>query len=56
MPDDDESLWGKGRGYSLERWTWWKKRFGEIAMIPELEDDVKDRAARAASEMETIEG
>ena len=56
MPDNDEWLWGKGRGYSLERWTWWKKRFGEIAMIPELEDDVKDRAARAASEMETIEG
>ena len=52
----DEWLWGKGRGYSLGRWALWKKRFREIATIQELKDGVKDIAARAASEMERIEG
>lgn len=52
----DEWLWGKGRGYSLGRWAFWKKRFGEIATTQGLKDDVKDIAARAASEMEKIEG
>jgi hypothetical protein len=54
--DGDEWLWGKGRGYSLGRWTFWKKRFGEIATTQGLKDDVKDIAARAASEMGIIEG
>lgn len=52
----DEWLWGKGRGYSLGRWAFWKKRFSEIATTQGLKDGVKDIAARAASEMGTIEG
>ena len=48
----DEWLWGKGRGYSLGRWAFWKKRFSEIATTQGLKDDVKHIAARAASEME----
>lgn len=52
---DDEWLWGKGSGYSLGRWAFWKKRFGEIATTQGLLDSVKDLAARAVSEMGKIE-
>ena len=55
-PDNDEWLWGKSRGYNLGRWSFWKRRFGEIAATEGLKDDVKDFAARAASEMEKIAG
>ena len=55
-PEGDEWLWGNGRGYSLGRWTFWKKRFSEIAIITELKGDLMDIAARAASEMDKIEG
>lgn len=53
-PDDDEWLWGKGRGYSVGRWAFWKKRFEEIARTEELKDSVRDIAARAASQMKEI--
>ena len=53
-PDGDEWLWAKGRGYSLGRWAFWKKRFSEIAVTEDLTDGIKDIAARAASEMEKI--
>lgn len=52
----DEWLWGQGRGYSLGRWTLWKKRFGEIASAKELEDSVTGIAAKAAFEMERVGG
>ena len=55
-PDNDEWLWGKSRGYSLGRWSFWKKRFGEIAATEELKGDVKEIAARAAFEMEKLAG
>ena len=51
-----EWLWGKGRGYSLGRWEFWKKRFGEIATTKELKDSLRDIAARAASKMEEMGG
>ena len=46
----------QGRGYSLDRWALWKKRFGEIANIQGLTDGVKDIASKAASEIKRIEG
>lgn len=55
-PNGDEWLWGKGRGYSLERWAFWKKRFGSIAATEDLKDSVRDIATRAKSVMESIEG
>lgn len=54
-PEGDEWLWGQGRGYSLGRWAFWKKRFGEIATTPSLKDLVKELSARAESEMSRIE-
>lgn len=53
-PDGDERLWGQGRGYSLGRWAFWKKRFGEIATTKEWKDSVRTIAARAASKMEEM--
>ena len=54
--DCGEWLWKKGRGYSLERWAFWKQQFSEIATTQGLKDDVKDIAARAAAAMEKTEG
>ena len=54
-PNGDEWLWGKGRGYSQERWTFWKKRFGEIATTKDLKDSVREISARASSHMEKFE-
>lgn len=44
LTPDDEWLWGKGRGYSLGRWAFWKERFGETATTQGLLDSVKDLA------------
>ena len=54
-PDNEEWLWGKGTGYSLGRWAFWKNRFSEIETTQKLKDSVKDIAARAAFEMGKIE-
>lgn len=54
-PDNDEWLWDHGRGYSLERWSFWKNRFSELATIEELGEKTMDLAARAAAEMQNSE-
>lgn len=51
-PSNVSWLWGKGRGYSLERWAFWRGRFSDIARSPNLSDEVKDIASRAASAMD----
>ena len=53
--DNGDWLWGKGRGYSLERWAFWKKRFSEVGTSQELSDSAKDICGRASSEMERVE-
>ena len=55
-PDNNEWLWGKGRGYSLGRWRLWKTRFSEIATAQGLKDSVKKIVARASSEVDRFEG
>ena len=56
-PYHDEWLWGKGRGYSSDRWAFWKKRFGEIAKMETegLEEGVRHVAAKAAERMGEID-
>lgn len=58
-PYHDEWLWGKGRGYSSERWAFWKKRFGEIAETEgeggKLGEGVRNVAATAAEKMGEID-
>jgi hypothetical protein len=51
----DEWLWGKGRGYSLERWALWKKRFHEISATQGLKDSIRIIAAKAAFKIGEIE-
>ena len=53
--EGDEWLWGKGRGYSMERWAFWKARFNDIAFASWSKDDIKDYAERAVAEMAQIE-
>lgn len=45
----------KGRGFSLDRWAWWKMRFGDIGSNLGLPVAVKTIARQAAEEMLAIE-
>lgn len=47
-------VWTGADGFSVERWTFWKRRFGEIAHS-EVKEEVKKLAAQAVEEMEKIE-
>lgn len=47
--------WRGDNGYCLERWAFWRKRFGEIKMTQGLQDDVKDIAGRAFIKMGEVE-
>ncbi len=51
----DWLLWN-GRGFSLKRWAFWKKRFYDVAATEELDSSVRDYARRAADHMGRIEG
>lgn len=55
-PDNVVWLWGKGRGFGLERWAFWKGRFNDISGTQNLSDEVRDIASRAASAMDKCEG
>ena len=50
-----ENLWKDDKGYSLERWAFWKQRFGEIAHMQNLDACAQDFALRAFDEMTSIE-
>ncbi len=47
-------LWTGEEGFSIERWEFWKQRFGEIAQLGE-NHMVKQLAAQAAEEMGIID-
>lgn len=51
-PNDVRWLWGKGRGYSLERWAFWRARFGDIAQAGDLSGEIREIAKRAAEAMD----
>ena len=51
----DGRLWWNGRGFSLQRWAFWKQRFRETPADEGLESSVEDYARRAAEEMGVIE-
>ncbi|KAF2681680.1 hypothetical protein K458DRAFT_479244 [Lentithecium fluviatile CBS 122367] len=42
-------------GFNKERWTLWKKRFGEISQMGGLNDETRDLAREAFNEMEQNE-
>ena len=47
-----ELLWTGRDGFSAERWTFWKKRFGELAALSGASETVRTLAGQAAKEME----
>ncbi|KAK4553645.1 hypothetical protein LTR86_009143 [Recurvomyces mirabilis] len=48
-------LWEGRYGFCGERWTHWRRRFGELADEDELEHELKDLSARAEAKMKEIE-
>ncbi|KAE8381114.1 hypothetical protein BDV26DRAFT_289817 [Aspergillus bertholletiae] len=50
-----DQFWWRGRGFSLQRWAFWKQRFGEIAAAEGLDDHVLGYARKAIAEIERIE-
>ena len=54
-PYHDEWLWGKGRGYGLDRWAFWKRRFEEIGKTEGLGEGVRHVAAKAAKRMGEVD-
>lgn len=51
----DFMLWDRFSGLSVERWSFWQGRFGEVSnMEGRLENSVRECAGRAADTMEVI--
>ena len=48
--DGGELLWGGEDGFGVERWGFWKKRFGEVGGLEGAEGVVR-RLAREAEEV-----
>ena len=50
------ALWDGKRGFCLERWGFWKERFGAIGLKADVDDNTKDWAEQAKRTMEEIQG
>jgi hypothetical protein len=46
---------GEKKGFSLERWAFWKRRLGELAVEQGLEERLRSMAKEAAAEMDNVE-
>ena len=49
------SLWNGENKFSLERWSFWKRRFLELAEVASFDDETQGFAAKAAARMTEIE-
>lgn len=47
-------LWTGKRGYSVERWLFWKKRFCEVAAMDDLKSGTREMASKANEIMDKI--
>jgi hypothetical protein len=45
-----------GLGYSVERWVWWKERWGQLAAADGLGEDGRANAREALEAMREAEG
>lgn len=43
----DSELWNGSKGYSLDRWAWWKKRWEELRQSQALSDDAREAARQS---------
>ena len=50
-----EKNWKGASGFSIERWNFWKKRFGEIKRYDQASEKTKEVAAEAEGAMNRIE-
>lgn len=51
------SLWQGGRkGFCVERWQLWKRRFGEISRFDQVSEETRKLAKEAEDRMGMIEG
>lgn len=48
-------LWNSEHGFSKERWSLWKRRFGELASSAAVADELRTTAKEAESTMTEIE-
>lgn len=55
FPHVHSFLWKGMDGYNLERWSFWKGRFGEIARLDGGKEWVKTLASQAGEEMGRVE-
>lgn len=51
----NSDLWKGDLGFSVERWIFWKKRFGEIAALKGIPSHVAEISLRAMAEMQKIQ-
>lgn len=54
--DGGDSMWDGEEGFSVERWAFWKKRFGEMGRLEGAERVVRRSAVEAEEEMGRIGG
>lgn len=52
---DSSELWKGDKGFSLERWNFWKTRFGEIRVMEELDEETREASRRAEVAMDKSE-
>lgn len=52
--DEGGELWG-GKGFNLQRWETWKRRFGEVARDGKLSERIRGEGGEALKKMEAIE-
>lgn len=52
--DGGELMWIGEPGFKVERWAFWKKRFGEIGRLERVEEDDRRLAKEAEEAMEKI--
>lgn len=53
--EDDSELWKGAKGYSLDRWAWWKKRWEELRQNEALSDDAREAARQSEVAMSKAE-
>jgi hypothetical protein len=54
-PGKGGELWNGKHGFCKERWALWRRRFRELSTTPEVNDEVKEVAARATNRMAEVE-
>lgn len=52
---EGSELWKGDKWFSLDRWNFWKTRFGEVRVVEELDEDTREASRRAEVAMDKSE-